>query len=107
RGVAPSFRGFLYRMLLEEFSGSWIVDNPEDEEGKARIRRAVEVICPQLPREWAQRIDELSRQPGDTDNDEGVCVCPRNGVKRIIEKDLAFLNLDVVFQQELETVSGG
>lgn len=102
RGVAPDFRGFLYRMLLEELSGTWVVENPQDEEGKAKIRRAVEVIGPRLPREWAQQIDELLRQQWYVDKDQNVCVYPRVECNRIIEKDLGFSHLHDVFQQELE-----
>ncbi len=103
RGVAPDFKGFLYRMLLEEFSGTWVVESPDDDKGKAKIRRAVEAICPRLPGAWGKRIDELSRQPWYTDKDKVVCVYPRTECNRIIEMDLAFPHLDEVFQQEAES----
>jgi hypothetical protein len=87
-------------MLLEEFSGTWVVESPEDDEGKAKIRRAIEVICPHLPGAWAKRIDELSRQPWYTDKGGTIRVYPRAECSRIIEQDLAFPHLDEVFQQE-------
>lgn len=100
-GFAPNFRGFLYRMLLEEFSGTWVVENPEDEEGKAKIRRAVDVVCPRLPQEWAQRIEGVSRLPWYIDEDKTVCVYPRAECDRIVAMDLAFPHLDEAFSQEL------
>jgi len=99
-GFATDFRGFLYRMLLEEFSGTWVVESPEDEDGKSKIRRAVEVICPRLPRQWGQRIDELSRKPWYTDKDKTICVYPRAECERIIAEDLKFSHLNEEFQQE-------
>ncbi|MCA9029922.1 MAG: hypothetical protein KDA66_03890, partial [Planctomycetaceae bacterium] len=29
-GYAPNFQGFLYRMLLEELSGSWLLESADD-----------------------------------------------------------------------------
>jgi hypothetical protein len=107
RGFAPNFCGFLYRMLLEEFSGTWVVESLEDEKGKAKIRRAVEVICPRLPQDWAQRIVELSRRPWYVAKDKTICVYPRAECDRIIEKDLAFAHMNEVFQQELEDGNNG
>jgi hypothetical protein len=100
KGFAPDFRGFLYRMLLEEFSGTWVVARPEDDEGKAKIRRAVEAICAHLPGAWVKRIDELSRQPWYTERDGTIRVYSRAECNRIIEQDLAFPHLNAVFQQE-------
>jgi hypothetical protein len=100
KGYAPDFCGFLYRMLLEEFSGSWVVESPEDDEGKAKIRRAVQAICPHLPGAWSKRIDELSRQHWYRDKGGAIRVYPRGECNHIIEQDLAFPHLNEVFQQE-------
>jgi hypothetical protein len=100
KGFAPDFRAFLYRMLLEEFSGTWVVERPEDDKGKAKIRRAVATICPHLPGAWVKRIDELSRQPWYTDKGGAIRAYPRAECNRIIEQDLAFHHLDELFQQE-------
>lgn len=102
RGFAPDFRGFLYRMLLEELSGTWLLENPQDEEGKATICRVVEVIGPPTSARVGRRIDELSRQPWYTDKTGTICVFPRSECDRIIEQDLAFPHLNEVFQQEAE-----
>lgn len=45
-GYAPDFRAFLYRMLLEELSGTWLLESHEDENGKRQLMKSIECICP-------------------------------------------------------------
>lgn len=56
-GYAPHFLGFLYRKLLEEFSGH----GPENERGLVRLRRAVAGVSRYLPQPWSARLQELAR----------------------------------------------
>lgn len=102
RGFAPDFRGFLYRMLLEEFAGTWLLENHRDENGKQMIGRAVKFICPHLPKEWSARIEKLSQQPWYTGEQGSICVYARSDCDRVIAQDLAFPHLDEVFPQEAE-----
>ena len=97
-GFALDFRAFLYRMLLQEFSGTSLLKSPNDGNGKAKIRRAVQVICPRLPTDWARRIDELSRQPWYTE-DKMNRVYSMAHCETIIQMDLSFPHLDEEFRQ--------
>lgn len=89
-------------MLLEEFSGTWLLESPDDREGMSKVARAVAAIGPHLPAAWASRIDALSKQPWHTGDDGSICVFPRSECDRIVAQELAFPHLDEAFMQEAE-----
>ena len=71
---APDFRGFLYRMLLEEYSGAWSLENLDDEKGKQTLARSLEIVLPHLPKPWAARLKKLAKKPWQKD-DRGTLLC--------------------------------
>jgi hypothetical protein len=93
-GYAPDFRGFLYRLLLEELSGSWLVEGPDDEPGQVVVRRSVEIAAPHLPAEWAGRLRELAARPWEETEDGTVQTFHRSECEEIVARDLTFLHRD-------------
>jgi len=98
-GYAPDFRGFLYRMLLEEFSGSWLLEHEGDEVGRQAVARSVEFVLPHLPKPWAARLETLAQKPWRS-KDNYIGVYSRSECKQIIAIDLAFPYLNEKFWQE-------
>src|SRR5688572_2062736 len=97
---APDFRGFLYRMLLEEYSGAWSLESLDDEKGKQTLARSLEMVLPHLPKPWAARLKKLTRKPWQKDDRGTFYVFPRSECDKIVAKDLAFAHLNEKFWQE-------
>jgi hypothetical protein len=60
---ASDFVGFLYRILLEEFSGSWLVDSFGVADTAERFRRYAIDVSQFLPDSWATTLCQLSTEP--------------------------------------------
>jgi hypothetical protein len=60
---ASDFVGFLYRILLEEFSGSWLVDSFGVTGTAERFRRYATDVSQFLPDSWATTLCQLSTEP--------------------------------------------
>lgn len=80
-GYAPDFRGFLYHMLLEELSGTWLLENDEDKRGKQAVARSVEIVSPHLPKHWVARLKALLQKGWHLDKG-WICVYPRSECER-------------------------
>ena len=96
-GYAPDFRGFLYRVLLEELSGTWLVEGPDDTEGQAVVRQSIAVAAPHLPAAWADHLQTLAAKPWKRSRDGTVRAFPRSHCDRIVARALAFLHMDEEF----------
>lgn len=97
-GYAPHFHGFLYRKLLEEFSGY----GPENERGLVRLRRVVAGVTRFLPQPWAARLQQLARRDF-TEWHKGKfgewLLLSRNDLSEVINAELAFPHLNEKFVQ--------
>jgi hypothetical protein len=102
KGFGRDFRAFLYRMVLEELSGTWLLAHTNDEMGKARIAKTINAILPHMPPAWKRRIEELSGRPWIMKEKEGIFVFPRSECDRIYGEDAPFSHLNEVFMQELD-----
>jgi hypothetical protein len=98
-GYAPHFRGFLYRMLLEELSGTWLLQDENDEQGKQAVARSVEIALPHLPKPWRDQLESLAQKPWRSSGG-AICVYPRSECVQIVAKDLAFPHLNERFWLE-------
>ena len=64
-GYAPDFCGFLFCTLLEELSGSWVVEDEADARGQAAVLRSVDAVLPHLPAAWADQCADWPRPLGE------------------------------------------
>jgi hypothetical protein len=99
-GYAPDFRGFLYRVLLEELSGSWLLQDETDEHGQALVWQSVNTVTPFLPEAWAARLRDLAARPWYKDKSGAIRVFPRTECKQIVAEELKFPHLNEYFMQE-------
>jgi hypothetical protein len=99
-GFAPNFAGYLYRRLLEEFSGTWLMEAPDDLKGKHELERTVHIVLPHLPSAWAKHIKTLSTKPWHKDKHGAICVFPRSECDALVGDELAFPHLNEKFLQE-------
>jgi hypothetical protein len=103
RCLAPSFQGFLYRMALEAFAGrnDFLGDSKVDE-----LVRAVNIIVPLLPGDWARRLRDLrDRQDWQTKQERAGCslfLLAPDECKAILAVDLAFQHLNEEFIHDKE-----
>lgn len=75
RVFAPNFEGFLFRILLLEYSGSWYWEDFEDEDFATLMRRQAEAVEPLLDPDRARTLLELAARPFPVDEAEGVARC--------------------------------
>jgi hypothetical protein len=86
-------------MLLEELSGTWLLENEKDEKGKQAVARSVEIVSPFLPKPWVARLEALLQKGWHVDKG-WIRVYPRLECDTIVAKDLAFPHLNERFWQE-------
>ncbi len=72
-GFAPNFCGFLYRILLEEFSGTWLVDSFGTQGTQTRLCRYVDFVRPYLPERWVRSLLSLAKREWVTLADGTYC----------------------------------
>lgn len=100
-GYAPHFQGFLYRKVLEEFSGF----GPENERGVVRLRHAVNQVTPYLPQAWAARLQDLARQDFDRWQKGRLgelFLLPKDELAALVSAELAFPHLNENFGLDKE-----
>lgn len=105
-GYAPDFRGFLYRKALEEFAG--YNDFASDEGKLGDLQRAVKIISPHLPAEWAKQLRTLAEYDLDEwqEGDAGeLYVLAPADLEARIGSQLAFAHLNESFEQDKERVN--
>jgi hypothetical protein len=95
---AGDFCGFLYRILLEEFSGSWNADIFGIDGLAERFHRYAKLAGEFLPVDWANKLIELSARPL-TELEEGVHgVMERAECEQLIQRALSFPRLNERFK---------
>jgi len=101
-GIAPHFTGFVYRALLQEFSGSWLV-----EQSVADVREILagyaRKVAPLLPPKWATVLIECTTRefvPGKAGNTYQF-ISPEE-MKSFVSRDLNFPMLGSSFRQNRE-----
>lgn len=99
-GFAPDFRGFLYRILLEEFSGTWLVESFGIHGTQERLRRYVDFVRPYLPERWVGQLSSLANRDWVTLADGTVCVFTREECNRVVQDELAFPHLNEEFYHD-------
>ena len=63
-GYAPNFEGAIYRLLLEEFSSTWLVGKLGDADAVAqRFMGYAAEVAPFLPFEWSARLSDIASRP--------------------------------------------
>lgn len=107
-GYAPDFAGFLYRILLDEFSGTWITNDFGPEGTVAQFHRYVDWVAPLIPARFVAMLRWiLASNPKLrtlADGSEGVF--PREEADRIAARDLAFPHFDEEFEHYLDLGPG-
>jgi hypothetical protein len=94
-GYAPDFAGAVYRSLLEELSGSFLVNTPE--EFLDVFRRYIDCVSVIFREGWVNTLTDLMRRPTTVD-DDGLRVINVEEVRDIVHRDLVFPQLDVRFK---------
>lgn len=94
-GYAPSFGACVYRLLLEEFSSTWLVGSlgsaPEIE---ARFRRYVWDIHPYLPGQWIEQLQAIVGGHLTEDADGHFGFIPYEMCEQIVRRDVSFPHLN-------------
>jgi hypothetical protein len=98
-GYAPNFAGYLYRRLLEEFSGSSLLESPDDERGRHELERSVHIVLPHLPGPWVKHIKTLSSKPWHREKNGALAVISRKDCDALVADELAFPHLNEKFLQ--------
>jgi hypothetical protein len=95
-GYAPDFIGSVYRLLLEEFSSSWLVGRLADtpEQLGAVFRRYSAAVAPFMPAPWSQGLSAFAERPVVEIERDAYGVMTREEAQQIIRRDLAFGGLD-------------
>jgi hypothetical protein len=93
---APSFEAAIYRLLLEEFSSSWLADRVDDPSTNLPplFQRYAQAVHPHLPQTWATTLLELTRRPLFEAEPEIFAVLTRDEANSILHRDLNFPQLD-------------
>ena len=99
-GYASDFRAFLYRLLLEELSGTWLLEDAADKKGQQMVARSIEVVLPLLAKPWAARLKKLAKLPWQKHDGGTIGVFPRSECEKIVAKELGFPHLNEKFWQE-------
>lgn len=96
-GTAPSFEGFVFRSLLEEFSDSWVIESLADmrEVFEAYTARTREF----LPDRWTAILMGYRSRESKHNRWGRPQLIPEDHVKRIIGAELAFPMLGTEFRQ--------
>jgi hypothetical protein len=95
---APDFFGFLYRILLEEFSGSWLPEDYGIDGTAERFLRYAKDVGQFLPDSWADTLHQLSLRPLREVEKEVYGVTERQKCDELIEKALSFSRLNEEFK---------
>jgi hypothetical protein len=103
-GYAPSFAGFLYRVLLEEFSGTWLPQDFGADGTVDQFHRYVDWVSPLLPVFWVGTLRKvLASHPKllcFSDGSQGLF--SREEADTIIARDLQFAHLDEEFSHYID-----
>jgi len=98
---AADFTSALYRLLLEEFSGTWL-DEPYGEAGVVpRYRAYLTAIQDLLPQPWFGTLARLCVPPLKEVAPGVQGLVSRSEANAIIERDLAFPELNKTFKHHL------
>ena len=102
-GFAPNFEGFVFRSLIEEFTGTWHIKNLAG--ASAMFQRYAEMVRPLFRPRWADILANLaSRRPvrSTMRGAEGCpCVLTQDEASEIVRSELAFPNLGKEFRQHV------
>lgn len=93
-GYAGDFAACIYRLLLEEFSGSCLVDSLGIEETSVRFRKYAQNIKGYLPPAWSNSLSLLAERPLKELEPDVFGVFSRSECNVLIERQLGFLHLN-------------
>ena len=102
-GYAADFRSFLFRILLEEFSGTWLIDSFGADGAMTQLRNYVNWLSPFFPETWSQRLRELALGDIGQIADGSYGVFPREECDAIVKRELAFAHLNEEFMHESDS----
>lgn len=98
-GYAPHFKGALYRLFLEELSGTWIYQDHGRHGTIQQFRKYLQFFETLFPERWIQTLQELL--PPDArlrKLPRSIGVVSSDITDAIIARDLAFDHLNEVFE---------
>jgi hypothetical protein len=81
---APNFAGFLYRRLLEEFSGTWLTEMLSLKDVQALFVRYSEELTDVLQAEWVSVLRDLVRRELRERADGAVGLLTREDANAIV-----------------------
>ncbi|HET6247954.1 MAG TPA: hypothetical protein VFE47_09685 [Tepidisphaeraceae bacterium] len=95
-GYAANLVGTVYRLLLEEFSSSWLVGRLVDTPKQLPevFRRYSDIVSGFLPPNWCSNLAQLSRRDVMMIEEGVFGVMTREESQEIIRRDLYFAMLD-------------
>lgn len=96
---APGFASAVYRLLLEEFSGTWLSD-PEyyGDDTPGVFRRYVEDLSQFLPPNWIGELRRIVSLPLREDGEGTVGFISRAEADSIVRRHIGFPELDQTFK---------
>ncbi len=91
----PSFQAAIYRLLLEEFSSSWLADSLDDPAQLLPLfQRYALNLQPHLPKPWAATLLELTHRPLQSPEPEIFGVLTPHEATALLRRDVNFSQLD-------------
>ena len=102
---APDFVSWLYRMMLEEFSGTFLVERVGYPLAEAQLRHYAAILQPLLPEAWGERLLRLSAGSLQPRQENFYGVISEDECERIVHEDIDYDRLDEEFahiQEEAE-----
>jgi hypothetical protein len=98
-GFARDFSSFIYRALLEEFSGSWLVETFGIDGTTAQFRKYAEIVKDYIPQRWSNALILLAQRPLKELEPGVFGVFTREECDLIIESELRFPRLNQTLKQ--------
>ena len=96
-GYAPSSIACIYRLLIEEFSSSWLISTLgiDEAELQRRFQSYADAASNFLPSPWGENLRIIATRPVSRGGDGTYGVLPSDEAERIIHTDLQFHRLNI------------
>jgi hypothetical protein len=95
---APDFGSWLYRVMLEELSGTFLVERVGMQQATSSLLHFADILQRYLPVEWGQRLRELSQGALTERQENFYGVISEEECEAIVHADIAYDRLDEEFE---------
>lgn len=94
---AGNFKGFVFRVMLEELSGTWLSEEHGVQKTADLLRRYVELVGNFLPESWNSILQSVSARPLRESEDGCFSMIDRRECDKLVRRVLDYPQLDTEF----------